>query len=378
MSHRSTRWQTIASFVLAAALLGGALLSNRTITYPDFVQEYAAAWGRLHGAAASAPLAEVLARCCSDTVPADPRVPLLQSAHPPIASALALPLALLPFPAARIGWLIVGWLAVLAGWRVARASIGVRLATAILWMTALSMGTVEPLVFAALAGSIVLRERDERWAGVLLGIAAALKVYPAVLIVSAWLAGSRRLAIYATAAVIGCVVVGEIALGSGATLAWLRYMPINTARYVDLLHNLSIPHLVRMLVPGTSALLASVGAILAFGLPLVPRLRRDRVWPAALPVMLLASPLCWSQYLPLATLISTSPIVLWLWGASSIISLLAGMNIHLVPSGLPFFAAAVLLPLIGLLLHWYAQIGRRAPRRRIALALPASISRLRF
>src|SRR5262249_46107175 len=164
--------------VIGALLLLACFLLGSRFDLPDFPQDYAAAWGWWHGLDPNGQTGALLARCCPDLAS---RYPPMQTGHPPLATVLALPLALPPFPVARSLWLLLSWAAVVAAWRIGSVRPSVCAVTAPFWLLALGMGTHEPLLFLLLALAFSRRERAPWAAGALLGICAALKAYPALL-----------------------------------------------------------------------------------------------------------------------------------------------------------------------------------------------------
>jgi alpha-1,2-mannosyltransferase len=141
---------------------------------------------------------------------------LLPFTYPPIAAVFAIPLALLPWPAASWLWTI-GQLVLLAGITAiafrpllrrfgptALVALGLLVAAAG-WLypirDSIRFGQVDiALVALCLLDCVVRRPRWPR--GLLIGLAAAVKLTPAVFIPYLWLTGRRRAAVVAVATVV--------------------------------------------------------------------------------------------------------------------------------------------------------------------------------
>jgi hypothetical protein len=199
--------------------------------------------------------------------------------HPPILAALALPLTFLSFPASLRCWIAVN-LGVLL-WLGRRLSMSPTASLALaawppLWAV-LVLGQLE-LVIVALAvqaWSDASEERDGR-AGIFLGVAAVLKLYPLLLVVP-YLA-RRRFRLVAAACI--TFAVGQVAnVAVVGPAGFLRYytevLPAVTATYTPLGLNVSwYGALLRLFggsadigpvwsMPGIVAPLAAGGAVAA-------------------------------------------------------------------------------------------------------------------
>lgn len=163
-----------------------------------------------------------------------PTPQLLPFTYPPIAAIFSVPLALLPTQAA--GWLWTGTqFAVLAGVvglafrplleRLGRyAPVGVgAIAGLLLWMlplrSTLSFGQVNIVIVGLVAADYLTRR--PRWPrGLLVGIATAVKLTPAVFIVHMWLAGRRREALTAAGAAAGLTLGAFAVLPQASAIYW--------------------------------------------------------------------------------------------------------------------------------------------------------------
>lgn len=140
--------------------------------------------------------------------------------YPPLLAFLLVPLAPLDEPAARWAWFAVGQAALLAaGWWTWRAAGGGReaaLAVAATWSLGgtaavnLAIGQATPLLVAAIAAALAAARRRPAAGAVWVGLAAALKLWPGLLL-AGWLARPWRRGLLIGAAVFVLLVGGPIA-----------------------------------------------------------------------------------------------------------------------------------------------------------------------
>jgi len=253
----------------------------------------------------------------------------LHFTYPPFAAVVMLPLALLPT------WLAAGlWTG---------ASVGALAAVILLvrreldrpapgWLVALLTGgalALEPVwqnlvfgqanLFLMLAVLVDLVRPERRWSGLLVGIAAGLKLTPLVFVVLLVLVGRRAAAGRAALAFAGTVAVGFVVMPGSAAMYWADNLL--DARRIGppaLAHNQSVYGALTRLLDGpppTWVWLAVAGplslAVLVVGAGWWRR--GDRVLGASLGAMamLLASPISWSHHWVWAV-----PVALVLWERS--------------------------------------------------------------
>ncbi len=246
----------------------------------------------------------------------DAREPLtdLRFTYPPFAAVLLAPLAPLP------GWLAAGlWTGVTAaclagtvvvvrgaygrptsGWLVLLVGVGA-LALEPVWQN-LTFGQVNVVLMLAIL--VDLTRPDRRWAGVLVGVAAGVKLTPLVLVVLLVLVGRRSAALRATVTFAGTVLVGfAVAPGSAATYWTDDLVAAGRVGPPALAHNQSAyGALDRVLGDGPATLVwLAVAGVLAALVLLVAAAwwrRGDRVLATCLAAvaMLVASPVSWSHH----------------------------------------------------------------------------------
>jgi len=331
---------------LSIAMLIAALLLLPQFQ-PDYAQDYAAASGWWRGRDTNERTADLLAECCADIAPLYGG---MQTAHPPFATLLALPLGWLSWSVARVTWLLLSWAAIAGAWQLARVSPWVCAATASFWILALGLGTHEPLLFFLLALALRIERGHPRLAGALIGLCAAIKVYPVLLIAGLLIAGRRGMALAALATGALALALCEVVLGLGVTRGWLRFLPINTQFYVDEIGNDSLVRLVRAVIPGAAVALVALCVLTLLLLPLIPRMRRGDWLKPLVPVMLLASPLSWRHYMGLTALNRLTRFDQICLGLSGIVALLVGMKLLPTDNMAPIVQGPLLLVL---LLLWF-------------------------
>lgn len=248
--------------------------------------------------------------------------------YPPFAALLMVPLAALPGTAAAALWIAASVAALLGTIAVVLraqgrpvnpaviAALGVAsLALEPVWQT-LSFGQVNLLLMLALL--VDLHRPERRWSGVLVGLAAAIKLTPLVFVVLLVVTGHRDAARRATATFAATALLGVLAVPREAASYWT--VGLLDARRVGppaLAHNQSLYGALTRLVgePAPTWLWLAVAVPVAVAVLAVAR----RWWPEdrsaatclAAIAMLVASPVSWSHHWVWAV-----PIGLVLWNRS--------------------------------------------------------------
>jgi alpha-1,2-mannosyltransferase len=201
------------------------------------------------------------------------------------------------------------------GWLVALLTLAA-LALEPVWQN-LAFGQVNTLLMLAVLVDLLGRER--RWSGVLVGIAAGLKLTPLVFVVLLFLVGRRTAAGRAAAAFVATVAVGFAVMPGASTTYWTeRLVDASRVGPPALAHNQSVYGALSRLLDGRPPtwLWLAVAVPLAVAMLLLAA----RWWRAGDPVlgtclgamaMLVASPISWSHHWVWAV-----PVTLVLWERS--------------------------------------------------------------
>lgn len=249
--------------------------------------------------------------------------------YPPFAAVAMVPLSPLPAWLAAGLWTgtSVGALAVVVvvvrralgrpapGWLVAILT-GAALALEPVWQN-LTFGQVNLILMAAVVVDLVRPER--RWSGVLVGIAAGVKLTPIVFVVLLVLVGRRTAAARAALAFAGTVAVGFVAMPGSAATYWTDgLVDADRVGPPALAHNQSAYGALTRLLDGpppTWAWLAVAGPLALAALVVGARWwrRGERVLGTCLAAiaMLVASPVSWSHHWVWAV-----PVALVVWERS--------------------------------------------------------------
>ena len=249
--------------------------------------------------------------------------------YPPFAAVAMVPLALLPewlsaalWTGASVGAMAAVVVAVRRalgrpgpGWLVALLT-GAAVALEPVWQN-LAFGQVNALLMLAVLVDLIGPER--RWSGVLVGIAAGVKLTPLVFVVLLVLVGRRTAAGRAAIAFAGTVVVGTAAMPGAAAPYWSHGL-LDASRVGPpaLAHNQSAYGALSRLLDGEPPTLlwlsVAVPPALAVLLLAARRWRAgDQVLGACLGAlaMLIASPVSWSHHW-----VWVVPVALALWERS--------------------------------------------------------------
>jgi hypothetical protein len=323
--------------------------------------------------------------------------------HPPFDMLLILPLALLPYHTAFLIWSALALLCYGAVGLIVARELNIALAPhwvalmaglALCWppfQEQMALGQWSLLIAACLIGCwALLRHERDRLAGVLLGVACLIKLFPGLLIIFLllrrrwWAAGAAC----ATVAIGGLLSVAIV--GMGDTLDFfMRVAPSNAAALAAFPLNTALAGPIsRLLVDGTwvrplliaPALASWLARLVSLGLLIVlgrqawraPATQRgeDMTFAAVCIAMLLISPLTWQHtfmllILPFGLLLHAQ--LEWPSWRGSALSLLAlalvsSPNIDIArtllgiykPDRMPWFVALVLIaPTAGMLLIWW-------------------------
>jgi len=306
-----TRRQTIAA--VAAAVAIGAVAAHVTVKFPntrplgDAIKDWltvAAVVGDGHPTDSLNDLARIYFDA-SGPPEAHPRTPgglLLQMpmalgdwrlASNAVAVSVIVSTVFVAWAITQLCRLRWWWLPVVAGLMFFSSPIA----------AAFGVGGQGPLVAALIAATwLLVRRRDTLSAGVPLGVAATLKMFPGLLIPVLWLQGRKRAAVGAAATVAGLNLAGlmlpDVTLVDQLRTLLLENHAPNPA-------NLS---------PGLPVAVAAVGVIAV--LAVSRRLSLDGAFTAGSVAMLVFSPVVWHHYL-LALAVPVAVFGLWVVGQVS-------------------------------------------------------------
>jgi hypothetical protein len=235
--------------------------------------------------------------------------------YSPFAAIVFVPIAALPLAVARVGWDLVSVVALaysctlilkLAGGRPSRIMVAGLVAAAIaldpVYQT-LFLGQIN-LILLALILTDVWRVSQGRDAGIGVGIAAAIKLTPAIFIVFFLLAGRTRAALIAAGTFIGCGLIGFAVAPRASKLYW-EHLSHDTKR-------VGAPYISNQSPYGTAIRIAEgqghIGAwwiiipvaFAVIGLTAAAVLARRQDWLGATAVTgatgLLVSPISWAHH----------------------------------------------------------------------------------
>ena len=241
--------------------------------------------------------------------------------YPPFAAVLFAPLALVP------AWLAAGLVTALsvaalaavvalvrpaAGWVVALVTVGA-LALEPVWQN-LSFGQVNLVLMLLVL--VDCARPDRRWSGVLVGVAAGIKLTPLVFVVLLLLVGRRAAAGRAAAAFAGTVALGFLVAPGWSAAYWTDGL-VDGSRVGPrgLANNQSVNGALTRLLEGPPSTL--VWLAVAVPLAAAAVVAGARIWRRGDPLlgscvaalgMLIASPISWSHHWVWAV-----PIALLLW-----------------------------------------------------------------
>lgn len=332
---RARAWVLSALGVLAILVQGPAFLQSLRPAPSqgvDFFQEWASARNVFAGAPAYETQDIALTRYLGLTRDAgDPRF-IAHNAHPPTSILLAMPFARLPYPAATLAWNLTSLILISASLALVVRDLAIRLpAWSILPALALALtcnplrqtinqGQLNAVLLLLLTAAWSADRRDRQaTAGMLVALAASIKLFPAFLI-GYFLLRRRWRACAAFFITLACVTAM-----TGLVIGWNAYRSYATevlpavSRFQSDWPNASIhglwtkllgaganhfEHHVEPLVStpalAGAATLATIAIVLLAWAPAVWSARdtqtTDRAYALSLTVMLLVSPICWDHY----------------------------------------------------------------------------------
>lgn len=272
--------------------------------FPDAIHERATAWEAIWGDPYR-PLSEIMPEHGyqgrgGSVAPRPPSALILQTPLIVVGRAALMPTGLLVI-LLLLTW--IGWLIrTISGVEPSKLLLAAPLA--LVSLPVVSSISYSPL-FAVLTVALILaswRYQEHNWAGILLGVAMGLRLWPGLIVVGFWLAGRRRLAITALATFAGLNVMAILLLPGvdlGSSVSSL------TNATDDWLNNNVNSSLALVLWPYDVPPLLATSLAALVGLFAAVRNRENAV-PITIVGALIASPLSWPTYalvvLPVAAL----------------------------------------------------------------------------
>jgi alpha-1,2-mannosyltransferase len=333
-------WQVLAVAVLA---LQGPTFTRQLaerVTGVDFLQEWIAVKNWQHGRPVYAPLPRTVPLELPET--ADCEFPITYNAHPPTAVLAAFPIALpLGYYDSVLAWNLLSLALLLFALLVILRELRLRLdpwhwlpACALLlifnpFRQQMSQGQLNGLLLLLLTLAWRAERRDRpRWAGFWIGLAAALKVFPALFLLYFLARGQWRALLTGVTTLLACLVLTAAVLGPASFVDYATIVVPNLSQFRAAKLNASLPGFWTKLLQGhelekvrplaEAPLVRQIGigvtgiAVLAALWFKTRRGRRnpsnDHVYALWLVGMLLLSPITWDHSLLLLTL----PLI-WLW-----------------------------------------------------------------
>ena len=293
--------------------------------------------------------------------------------YPPFAAILATPLALLDGSSAGLLWL--GGMVAALTYAVVRMlnSMGMRTGGAMLSLATLLVGVIawlEPMRLTAELGQInlvllvlvvgdLLGAKQNRWSGIGIGLAAGLKLTPALFIVYLLVTRRIRSALVAMATFAATVALGFSIAPGDSTTYWLhgRFDDVNRISH-DPLANTSVSGLLLRLhgSPTVATVTAIVVAVLAVVIAALAYRRGQAVLAVAIVGLAsaAASPFSWSHH--------------WVWFAPLVVHL--GYRGYVIGSRI---AAAAMWLVCALLGGWIVFTAGDTPQAGILSLRPGGI-----
>jgi uncharacterized membrane protein len=234
-------------------------------------------------------------------------------------------------------------------WHFYRVPVVVCAVTALLGVFGLYRGTLEPFLFALMLMALTIEKARPLHAASLIGLAAAIKIYPGLLLASFLLERRYRAFLTGVAAAGAATMISTMATGLDVLGEWVAHTAPNAHFWRSNPDNLSLARIVGNIAPQFSPLLA---AIFFFALTLL-LLARKKGFPVSmqklLPATLLVTPLVWSHYIIHVGLLRLTRLEQVLFLAGGGLIFLSSLNL------LPTQSAAVAYGpvLAALVLLWY-------------------------
>ena len=353
--------RTVAVLAIILGLLAvgsrSTSLGAADLTRNDFTLDYASAKALLHGNDPYDSMSHLVHYLGANAPYYEPPEFDSRSVHPPFHIAIVTPLTALPYRVARIIWLLLmaGCSGLAVGMLIRTLGVSRR------WSVVTGIGVLalpifqKDLVYGQSNGLLLLllvlawhglKKDSQRVAGLSLGIAAAVKLFPVLMVVPlirerrwralGWMVGTAAVLSAAGALAVGITASREfIKPATSANFAFWRAAPMNLS-----LPGVAYRWLTRSRWRPLGLNLPSVAAVLAFALIALcivamfktPSRLSGRYW-ATMPLLLLATPLVWDNYLVLIAPILIAGVI----GSSNRVLVMISLAVLAIgiPPGLP-------------------------------------------
>ena len=273
--------------------------------------------------------------------------------YSPFAALVYVPIATLPLAVARVGWDLVSVAALayscvlvlkLAGYRPSRLVVACVVAAAMaldpVWQT-LYLGQINLILLALILTDVWAVSRGSSGssgsaglAGIGVGVAAAIKLTPAIFIVFFLLARRTKAALVAAATFVACALVGFAVAPHASTLYW-EHLSHDTRRVGAPYISNQSPYATAIRIAGGQAHVGSwwiliAAAFAAIGLAAAVTLVRHGDWLGATTMTgttgLLVSPISWAHH--------------WVWILPALVLLVRARHRIWAAAGYLLFAVA--------------------------------------
>ena len=279
--------------------------------------------------------------------------------YPPFAGLLFWPLTWVPTLPLQIGWTLAtiaaaSWIAhVVTPRQMAVPMLGLALMISAPVSSDIRYGQVSVFLAAMVAVDVL---RPSRWQGVLIGLAAAIKLTPLIFIPMLWFAGRRTAAATAAGTFAAAGVLAAIVLPGDSWRFWtVEVSHVSRLGYITSVGNQSLNGaLMRFEVAApfrSAAVLIVGGAVAALALRRAARFGRAGDWFSALVVAgaasIVLSPVSWTHHQVWLVLAALLPVRLPAWARRAwTIAVLAIMLLPVTALGPPLCGNARLLTAI--------------------------------
>jgi hypothetical protein len=192
----------------------------------DFSQDWLSAHNFVSGEPPYEPLQVAVERAFGNESAASVQAKLPYNAHPPGAVLLSLPLGLLDYRSAFLGWTVASLVALVASlallsqmlydttWQWGLLPVGCLVVSSHALQESLYHGQLNCFILLLLTGACFARQRGALWsAGAFLALATYLKLFPALFFVALLLAGDYKLLLAGLAWLAALVLLGVLVLG---------------------------------------------------------------------------------------------------------------------------------------------------------------------